>query len=51
VEQPSFEIGKLAGKMFIEQLLNNDFSAPKEVILKPKLFIRESSFRLTKKGI
>ena len=50
VEQPSFEIGKLAGKIFIEQFLNNDFSNHKEVILKPKLVIRESSLRLTKKG-
>jgi LacI family transcriptional regulator len=46
VEQPSFEIGKLAGKLFIEQFLNNDFSVPKEIVLKPKLFIRESSTRL-----
>jgi len=50
VEQPSFEIGKLAGKIFIEQFLNNDFSSQKEVILKPKLVIRESSVRLTRKG-
>ena len=50
VEQPSFEIGKLAGKIFIEQFLNNDFSIHKEVILKPKLVVRESSVRLTKKG-
>ena len=50
VEQPSFEIGKLAGKIFIEQFLNNDFSSHKEVILKPKLVIRESSVRLTRKG-
>jgi LacI family transcriptional regulator len=50
VEQPSFEIGKLAGKIFIEQFLNNDFSNHKEVILKPKLIIRESSVRLTRKG-
>ena len=50
VEQPSFEIGKLAGKIFIEQFLNNDFSNHKEVILKPKLIIRESSIRLTRKG-
>jgi LacI family transcriptional regulator len=48
VEQPSFEIGKLAGKLFIEQFLNNDFSVPKEIVLKPKLFIRESSTRLAK---
>jgi LacI family transcriptional regulator len=50
VEQPSFEIGKLAGKIFIEQFLNNDFSNHQEVILKPKLIIRESSVRLTRKG-
>jgi LacI family transcriptional regulator len=49
VEQPSFEIGKMAGKLFIEQFLNNDFSNSKEIILKPKLFIRESSLRLANK--
>jgi DNA-binding LacI/PurR family transcriptional regulator len=49
VEQPSFEIGKMAGKLFIEQFLNNDSSNSKEIILKPKLFIRESSLRLAKK--
>jgi LacI family transcriptional regulator len=49
VEQPSFEIGKMAGKIFIEQFLNNDFSTAKEILLKPKLYIRESSFKLAKK--
>lgn len=50
VEQPSFEIGKMAGKLFIEQFLNNEFSNNKEIVLKPKLFIRESSLRLAKKS-
>ena len=48
VEQPSFEIGKMAGKVFIEQFLNNDFSTAKEIILKPKLCVRESSCKMTK---
>lgn len=48
VEQPSFEIGKMAGKLFIEQFLNNDFSTAKEIILKPKLYVRESSFKMIK---
>lgn len=49
VEQPSFEIGKMAGKLFIEQFLNNDFSTAKEIVLKPKLYIRESSFKMARK--
>lgn len=46
VEQPSFEIGKMAGKIFIEQFLNNNFSDTRQEILKPKLYIRESSTRI-----
>ncbi len=45
VEQPSFEIGKMAGKIFIEQFLNTSFSDIREEVLKPKLCIRESSMR------
>ena len=45
VEQPSFEMGKVAAKLFIETLhINEDMSRIEEV-LKPKLIIRESSQR------
>lgn len=50
VEQPSFEIGKLAGKIFIEQFLNTNFSVIREEILKPKLYVRESSQRKDTRG-
>jgi LacI family transcriptional regulator len=51
VEQPSFEIGKMAGKIFIEQFLNNNFSDIRQEILKPKLYVRGSSMRKGKNGI
>ncbi|HYE53362.1 MAG TPA: LacI family DNA-binding transcriptional regulator [Chitinophagaceae bacterium] len=52
VEQPAFELGKLAAKLFIETVHNNntDMSSVEEV-LKCKLIIRESSLRtLAKNG-
>lgn len=47
VEQPSFEMGKVAGKMFIETLHDAESMKGREQVLKPKLFIRESSLRNT----
>ena len=50
VDQPSFELGKLAAKLFIETVhQENDMSGVDEV-LKPKLIIRESSQRLVPKN-
>ncbi len=46
VEQPSFEMGKVAAKLFIEMMHNNEDMSHVTEILKPKLFIRESSQRL-----
>jgi DNA-binding LacI/PurR family transcriptional regulator len=46
VEQPSFELGKITAKLFIETMHNLDDMSPVEKILKTKLFIRESSQRL-----
>lgn len=45
VEQPSFELGKAAAKLFIETM--HDYEGMKQVqqVLKPKLFVRESSMR------
>jgi DNA-binding LacI/PurR family transcriptional regulator len=43
VEQPAFELGKTAAKMFIEMLHSEADFTNKELVLKPKLFIRESS--------
>lgn len=45
VEQPSFELGKAAGKLFIETMHHADSMRGVEQVLKPKLFIRESSMR------
>ena len=43
VDQPAFELGKIAGKLFIERLHNEDEMSKVEKVLKPKLIIRESS--------
>ncbi len=45
VEQPSFELGKMAAKLFIESLHAGENSILKSEILKPRLIIRESSKR------
>ncbi|MBC7902251.1 MAG: substrate-binding domain-containing protein, partial [Gemmatimonadaceae bacterium] len=45
VEQPSFELGKLAAKLFIETAHNSDNIQQTENILPVKLIIRESSMR------
>ena len=49
VEQPCFELGKVAAKLFIETMHNNDDMSTVEKVLKPKLFIRESSQRMPMK--
>jgi LacI family transcriptional regulator len=47
VEMPSFELGKLAAKLFIEALHNvEDDMSSIEKVLKTKLFVRESSLRI-----
>ena len=47
VEMPSFELGKLAAKLFIEALHNvDDDMSNIEKVLKTKLFVRESSLRI-----
>jgi LacI family transcriptional regulator len=50
VEQPSFEIGKAAAKLFIEKLHNSESMDNVLEILKPKLFIRASSLRNSTKN-
>lgn len=49
VEQPAFEIGKQTAKLFIELMHGNVDLSDREIVLKPKLFIRESSQRLLTK--
>lgn len=45
VDQPAFELGKLAAKLFIETVHNNIDMSRVEEVMKPKLIIRESSQR------
>src|SRR6185503_8856133 len=46
VEQPCFEVGKLAAKLFIEILHQDKDMSHVDEVLKTKLIIRESSLRL-----
>jgi len=46
VDQPAFELGKIAAKLFIERVHNNEDMSHVEEVLKPKLIIRESSQRI-----
>jgi DNA-binding LacI/PurR family transcriptional regulator len=49
VDQPAFELGKTAAKLFIERMHNEEMDDA-EVILKPRLVVRESSLRNLKKS-
>ena len=50
VEQPCFELGKLAAKLFIEALHHDKDMSHVDEVLKTKLIIRESSQRLLPKS-
>jgi LacI family transcriptional regulator len=45
VEQPAFEIGKAAAKLFLEQMHHEEDLSSVETILRPRLVLRESSCR------
>ncbi len=47
VDMSSFELGKAAAKLFIQTMHNTEDITPVEQILKPKLFIRESSQKIS----
>lgn len=49
VDMPSFELGKMAAKIFIETMHNKDNLDFDEKVLKPKLIVRESSQKLPTK--
>jgi DNA-binding LacI/PurR family transcriptional regulator len=49
VDQPAYEIGRTAAKLFVERVYNENMN-DMEVVLKPKLVVRESSLRLNKKN-
>lgn len=44
IDQPAFEMGKQAARLFI-QIINNSGKIPTDVILNPRLIVRESSNR------
>ena len=46
VDQPSFEIGKAAAKIFIEMMNSDSDMNNREIVFKSKLIIRESSQRM-----
>ena len=46
VEQPSFELGKITAKLFIDAMHNNGDMNDVEKVLKPKLYVRESSQKI-----
>jgi len=50
VDQPAFELGKIAAKLFIERVHNNEDMSHVEEVLKPKLIVRESSQRIVPKN-
>lgn len=50
VDQPAFELGKVAAKLFIETVHNNNDMSMVEEVLKPKLIVRESSQRIVPKN-
>ncbi|HEX7846421.1 MAG TPA: substrate-binding domain-containing protein, partial [Chitinophagaceae bacterium] len=43
VDQPAFELGKIAAKLFIETVHQDKDISDVDEVLKPKLIIRESS--------
>lgn len=50
VDQPAFEMGKIAAKLFIEMLHNEEDMSHVDEVLKTKLIIRESSQRILPKN-
>lgn len=45
IDQPAFELGKAAAKLFIERMHNENMDDV-NIVLKPKLIVRESSMRV-----
>ena len=43
IRQPSFEIGETAAKILIDKLENNEEKELKQIVLKPKLMVRETA--------
>ncbi|WP_378187345.1 LacI family DNA-binding transcriptional regulator [Aquimarina sp. W85] len=49
VDQSPLEMGKMAAKVFLEQVNNNGVKIEKKVVLEPELLIRKSSQRIVEK--
>lgn len=49
IDQPAFELGKTAAKLFIERMHNENMD-DQEIVLRPRLVIRDSSFRNKKRS-
>lgn len=45
IDQPAFEMGKTAVRVFIEMMNNENVTTTSNIILKPKLIVRESTMR------
>jgi LacI family transcriptional regulator len=45
IEQPAFELGKVAAKLLIEVMNNEADLNDREIVLEPKIFVRESTNR------
>ena len=45
VDQPAFKMGKISAQTFFDMLKNPETTIAREIILKPKLIVRESSKR------
>lgn len=45
IDQPGFEMGKTAARLFIEMMNNDSLTTSGNIILKPKLIVRESTRR------
>lgn len=50
VDQPGFELGKMAAKLFIQTVHSNGDISMVEEVLKPKLIVRESSQKILSKN-
>ena len=45
IDQPAYEMGKAATRLFIEMMNGDNLVSDKSVILRPKLITRESTLR------
>ena len=51
VEMYAFEMGKATARLFLEMLHSDADMSNEEIVIKPKLFVRESSLRTVIKQV